>query len=44
VALTPGIDFGVGAEGYLRFTYANSLPNIKKAIDYLEIYLRQRLG
>ncbi len=42
VALTPGIDFGSGAEGYLRFTYANSLPNIKKALDRLEIFLRQR--
>jgi aspartate/methionine/tyrosine aminotransferase len=42
VALTPGIDFGAGAEGYLRFTYANSLPNIKKALDRLEVYLRQR--
>ncbi len=43
VALTPGIDFGAGAEGYLRFTYANSLPNIKKALDRLEIFLRQRI-
>ena len=44
VALTPGIDFGAGAEGYLRFTYANSLPNLKKALDRLEIFLRQRVG
>jgi aspartate/methionine/tyrosine aminotransferase len=25
VALTPGIDFGKGAEGFLRFSYANSM-------------------
>lgn len=25
VAVTPGIDFGDGAEGHLRFSYASSL-------------------
>jgi len=39
VALTPGIDFGEGAEGYLRFSYANSIENIDKALDRLEEYL-----
>lgn len=38
VAVTPGIDFGDGAEGYLRFSYANSLENIKEAMDRLENY------
>lgn len=38
VALTPGIDFGAGAEGYLRFSYANSLENIKEAMKRLEKY------
>src|SRR3989304_6355922 len=38
VALTPGIDFGAGAEGYLRFSYANSLENIKEAMRRLEKY------
>jgi O-antigen/teichoic acid export membrane protein len=28
VGVTPGIDFGQGGEGYLRFSYANSLANI----------------
>jgi len=28
VALTPGIDFGPGGEGYLRFSYARSLEDI----------------
>jgi aspartate/methionine/tyrosine aminotransferase len=39
VAITPGIDFGLGAEGYLRFSYANSLENIEEGMDRLEMYL-----
>lgn len=39
VAVTPGIDFGAGAEGYLRFSYANSTENIVKGMDLLEKYL-----
>ncbi len=40
VAVTPGIDFWSGAEGYLRFSYSNSLENIKEGMDRLERYLR----
>jgi aspartate/methionine/tyrosine aminotransferase len=40
VACTPGIDFGPGGEGYLRFSYANSLENIGEAMDRLGAYLR----
>jgi aspartate/methionine/tyrosine aminotransferase len=40
VAVTPGIDFGDGAEGYLRFSYANSIENIAKGMDRLEMYLQ----
>ncbi len=39
VAVTPGIDFGSNAEGYLRFSYANSLEHISEACDRLESYL-----
>ncbi len=39
VALTPGIDFGENAEGYIRFSYANSLENIAEGMDRLEKYL-----
>jgi aspartate/methionine/tyrosine aminotransferase len=39
VGVTPGIDFGQGGEGYLRFSYANSLENIKKGLDRLERYI-----
>ncbi|WP_321430731.1 pyridoxal phosphate-dependent aminotransferase [uncultured Methanolobus sp.] len=41
VAVTPGIDFGLGAEGHLRFSYANSLENIKEGMDRLEKYLKK---
>jgi aspartate/methionine/tyrosine aminotransferase len=40
VAVTPGIDFGKGAEGFLRFSYANSEGNIERAIDRLGVYLK----
>ena len=39
VGCTPGVDFGSGGEGYLRFTYANSLENIKEGMDRFEVYL-----
>ncbi len=42
VALTPGIDFGQGAEGFLRFSYANSMENLDKAVDGLGDFFRQR--
>jgi aspartate/methionine/tyrosine aminotransferase len=41
VGVTPGIDFGPNAEGYLRFSYANSLENIAEGMDRLERYLTQ---
>ena len=40
VGVTPGIDFGENAEGYLRFSYANSMENIEKGMDRLEAYLK----
>jgi aspartate/methionine/tyrosine aminotransferase len=41
VAVTPGIDFGDGAEGYLRFSYANSIENITEGMDRLEKYFHR---
>lgn len=41
VAVTPGIDFGDNAEGYIRFSYANSLKNIQEGMDRLKEYLRK---
>ncbi|MDZ4338795.1 MAG: pyridoxal phosphate-dependent aminotransferase [candidate division NC10 bacterium] len=42
VAATPGIDFGRGAEGHIRFSYANSLENIREAVRRIETYLGTR--
>lgn len=39
VGVTPGIDFGSGGEGFLRFSYATSIENIKEGLDRLERYL-----
>jgi aspartate/methionine/tyrosine aminotransferase len=39
VGVTPGIDFGENGEGYLRFSYANSLENIAEGLDRIEHYL-----
>jgi len=39
VAVSPGIDFGQNAEGYLRLSYANSLENIKEGMNRLEVFL-----
>lgn len=42
VGVAPGIDFGANAEGYLRFSYANSIENIAQGMDRLERYLASR--
>jgi len=42
VGVSPGIDFGKGAEGFLRFSYANSLENIKEGLDRIEQFLARR--
>jgi len=39
VGITPGIDFGTRGEGFVRFSYANSLENIRCGMDRLENYL-----
>lgn len=42
VGVTPGIDFGQNGQGYLRFSYANSMENIIEGLnrirDYLDCY------
>lgn len=43
VGVSPGIDFGTNAEGYIRFSYANSMENIEEGVNRLEGYLG-RLG
>jgi aspartate/methionine/tyrosine aminotransferase len=41
VGVAPGIDFGANAEGYLRFSYANSMQNIEEGMNRLERYLER---
>jgi aspartate/methionine/tyrosine aminotransferase len=42
VGVAPGIDFGPGGEGFLRFSYANSLENLQEGLSRLEGYLARR--
>ncbi len=41
IGVTPGIDFGQEAEGFIRFSYATSLENIREGMDRLEQYLKE---
>jgi aspartate/methionine/tyrosine aminotransferase len=42
VGVTPGVDFGRNAEGYLRFSYAQSLERIQEAMGRIGGFLRGR--
>lgn len=42
VGVTPGIDFGENGEGFLRFSYANSIENIEEGMNRLQKYLEER--
>ncbi len=44
VAVTPGIDFGLGGEGFLRFSYATSMDSIEEGIRRLEKYIGNRMA
>lgn len=39
IGVTPGIDFGQGAEGYIRLSYANSIENLAEGMDRLQKYV-----
>jgi aspartate aminotransferase len=39
VAVLPGTAFGPGGEGYLRLSYANSLPNLKTGLERMAAFL-----
>ncbi|MBM4466721.1 MAG: pyridoxal phosphate-dependent aminotransferase [Chloroflexi bacterium] len=43
VGVTPGIDFGDSGEGYLRFSYANSMENIGEGLNRIERYLQDMI-
>ncbi len=42
VGVAPGIDFGDNGEGYLRFSYANSMENLAEGLRRIERYLQER--
>ena len=42
VGVSPGIDFGENAEGYIRISYANSLENIREGLNRIETFLKTR--
>jgi aspartate/methionine/tyrosine aminotransferase len=42
VAVLPGTSFGKYGEGYLRLSFANSVENLKKALDRISKALRNR--
>jgi aspartate/methionine/tyrosine aminotransferase len=35
VAIAPGRDFGLGAEGFVRISYAQSMENLDRALTKL---------
>lgn len=39
IGVTPGIDFGANGEGFIRFSYANSMDNLRIGLDRMEGYL-----
>ena len=41
VAVTPGVDFGPGAEGHLRFSYATSMENLEEGVRRLAGYIEE---
>ena len=41
IGVTPGIDFGSNGEGFLRFSYANSIENLKEGMNRFEAYLKK---
>ncbi len=43
VGVAPGVDFGTNAEGYLRFSYANSIEKITEGLDRIEGFIHGRL-
>jgi len=40
VATVAGTSFGIHGEGYIRFSYANSVENIREAVRRLAALLR----
>jgi aspartate/methionine/tyrosine aminotransferase len=43
VATLAGTAFGANGEGYLRLSYANSVPNLESALERMGAWLGERL-
>lgn len=44
LAVVPGSAFGDCGEGFIRISYAYSLKNLKKAMDRIELFIRDHKG
>lgn len=44
VACAPGVDFGPGGEGFLRFSYATSLERLREGVARLRAWSRAQQG
>jgi aspartate/methionine/tyrosine aminotransferase len=44
VACLSGTAFGAWGEGYLRFSYANSVENIRKALDWMKAWVAKNVS
>lgn len=44
VGVSPGIDFGARSEGFIRFSYTNSMEHIMIGLERLNQYLKKRFG
>jgi (5-formylfuran-3-yl)methyl phosphate transaminase len=42
VATAPGIDFGPGGEGFLRFSYATSIERLREGVERLRVWSEGR--
>ena len=42
VGVTPGIDFGKNAQGYIRFSYAADIKRIEQGLDRIRLFLNDR--
>lgn len=41
VAVVPGTAFGPSGDGHIRISYANSIDNLKKAMNRMEVFLQR---
>jgi len=43
VAVAPGVDFGSGGEGFLRFSYATSIERLREGVERLDRWARDHV-